>query len=772
MPRGDPQITSFAAGELSPLARGRVDVERYASACKSLVNFITTPQGPVVRRPGTQYLGTTYTAVKALLLSFVANTSDEFIIEITGTTARVWWAAGRKLVYDNAGTWNVTSTGSPATMATPWAAADLFDTDGTPLVKGVQVNDVMWLCHPRYFPWKITRIAQYKFTGAYMGDGVNAAVPFKDVDPNNAVTLQFSAATGAGVTATAGSATFSAADVGGWLYAERPKVDATKPWQTATASASGDVRSSSGRYYKAASAATPTGTVKPTHSIGQRSDGTVPWDWQDDGYGVAAITGFTDSTHVTVTIVRQMPDTCVSGTTTRWAKQAWNATDGYPVDVELFRERLCFVRSQTLWTSVAGDYENFQSLDGGVASPDMAVTATFGASRNDRAKWCKAIGGVLMIGTASSEFAVGPQSTADAFGPGNVKIDTASGYGCNGLKPVPVAESLMFVERGGRRVREARYSIDVDGIASRDLNVYADHIFTRGACCGLAHQRVPFGVLWSTTVGGQLKGLTLQSEQQVWGWHTHTLGGQGFGTGLTPAVRSLATVLGPDGVNDDLWLCVERRVNNLTTYFIEVMGTVRDHSLLGYIGVDDMTDVRDAQFLDAGVQVVTLAGATSIPSLSYLQNESVAAVIDGQYQTPKTITAGSLAITYPPDESCKAWVGFNVNADVVPVPLLGQSAVGTAQGKKSRVTHVTIRVINSNRALIGRPESGAQLDDVKFRKTGAAMSTATALVSGDYRQEFPYGSTEDEERPEVMVRVDQPFPMILAGIFPELQVNP
>lgn len=771
MPRYDPQIESFASGEISPLARGRVSVERYASACKSLVNFIATPQGPLVRRPGSQYLGSTYTSAKALLIPFVANTSDEFMLEITGTTARVWYGPGRRLVYDNAGTWNISSMGSPATMATPWAAADLFDTDSTPLVKGVQVNDVMWLCHPRYFPWKITRIAQYKFTGTYMGDGINAAVPFKDVNPNETVTMQASAATGV-VTITASAATFTAADVGGWLYLERPKGDTTKPWETNKASASGDVRSSSGRYYKAASAATPTGTVKPTHSFGQRSDGTVPWDYQDDGYGYVGITGFTDSTHVTAQVVRQLPDTVVSGTTTRWAKQAWNATDGFPVDVALFRERLAFVRSQTLWTSVAGDYENFQTQDGGVATPDMAVTATFGSTRNDRAKWCAAIGDVLMIGTASSEFTVAPQSTADAFGPGNVKVTTASGYGCNGLKPVPVAESLMFVERGGRRVREARYSIDVDGIASRDLNIFADHIFTRGACAGLAHQRVPFGVLWATTQGGQLKGLTLQSEQQVWAWHTHTLGGTGYGTGLTPAVRSLAAILGPDGVNDDLWLCVERTVNGLTAYYIEVIGSIQSHTLLGYIGMDDVTDVRDSQYLDCGVQKVVLTGAASITSLSHLNNETVAAVIDGQYQPPRQVTGFALPLTYAPDEDCKAWVGYNVNADVVPVPVVGQSAAGTSQGKKSKITHVTIRVINANRALIGRPEAGAQLDEVLFRKTGAAMSTATALVSGDYRQEFPYGSTEDEERPELMVRVDQPFPMTLAGIFPELITNP
>lgn len=772
MARGDPQIVSFASGEVSPFARGRIDTERYAAACKSLVNFIVTPQGPVVRRPGTQHLGTTYTAAKALLIPFVANTGNEFMLEIIGTTTRVWYGPGRQLVYDNAGTWNITSTGIPATLTTPWAAADLFDTDGTPRVQGVQINDVMWLCHPLYFPQKISRIAAYKFQVAGMGDGINASVPFKDVDPNNAVTMQASAATGVGVTLTAGSATFSAADVGSWFYLERPKIDATPPWETAKASASGDFRSSSGRYYTATSAATPTGTVRPTHSTGTRLDGLsgVPWDWTDDGYGVVAITGFTDSTHVTVTVIRRLPNTVVSGTTTRWAKQAWNATDGYPADVAQYRERLCFVRNQTLWTSVAGDYENFQFQDGGVQSADMAVTITFGASRNDRAKWCEPIGDVLMIGTASGEFSVGPQSTSEPFGPGNVAVRRASGYGCSGLKPVPVAQSLMFVERNGIRVREARYNIEVDGIASRDLNIYADHIFKRGGCCGLAHQRLPFGILWGITSRGQLKGFTYQAEQQVWAWHTHNLGGSGLGLNGLPAVKSIACISGPDGFADDLWMCVERRINGVTTYHIEVIGAWLSHSILSYVNVDDLTDVRDVQFLDDAVQKFVGAGATTITGLSHLNNESVAAVIDGQYQPAKMVTGFAIALTYAADEACRAWVGFNVNADVVPVPLVGQSEKGTAQGKKSRISHVTIRVQGANRALIGRPEAGAQLDEIKFRRTGAAMSTATALATGDYRQGFPYGSTEDHEQPELLVRIDQPFPMVLTGIFPELEV--
>jgi hypothetical protein len=581
--------------------------------------------------------------------------------------------------------------------------------------------------------------------------------------------MQASAATGF-VTVTASGAAFLPSDQFGWLYLERPKIDVTPPWETAKAVVLNDVRSSVGRYYGATNAAT-TGTVRPTHSLGTRIDGTggVNWEWHDDGYGYIAIENYISPTQVSGTAVRRLPNTVVSTATTRWAKQAWNVTDGYPAAIALYRERLCFGRGQTIWTSVAGDFENFQFQDGGQQTADMAITLTFGASRNDRIKWLAPLKGVLMTGTASSEFAIGPQSVSDPFGPTNVSAEPVGGNGCNGVQPIPIAESLIFAERGAKRVREARFNVEVDGLSSRDLNIFADHVFGRGTCCGFAHQRVPFGVLWTTTTGGQLKGFTFQSEQNVWAWHTHVLGGDGFGQNLKPAVRSLASIAGPDGMNDDVWLVVERDINGTMTYYVEVLGTPRDHSNLGFISIEDHTNVRDSAFLDCQVQKFLPLGSTTIAGLTHLVSESVAAVVDGEYRTPRTVS-GAGAITIPATtDVCRAWVGFLHNADCIPVPLIGAPVAGTAQGKKSRVSHVKVRVKDSLNFVAGKPDG--VLDRWLTRNQAASMSEATPLESGDFEVLYSAGSTEDAERPEVIVRQDQPFPLIILGIFPRLTVS-
>jgi hypothetical protein len=47
---------TFTAGEITPLLYDRTDKDWREKACKALKNFILLPQGPVIRRPGTQFI--------------------------------------------------------------------------------------------------------------------------------------------------------------------------------------------------------------------------------------------------------------------------------------------------------------------------------------------------------------------------------------------------------------------------------------------------------------------------------------------------------------------------------------------------------------------------------------------------------------------------------------------------------------------------------------------------------------------------------------------
>ena len=55
--RGNPIISSFNAGELSPALFGRVDLAKYFNGCELLENMIVRPHGEAFKRPGTEYIG-------------------------------------------------------------------------------------------------------------------------------------------------------------------------------------------------------------------------------------------------------------------------------------------------------------------------------------------------------------------------------------------------------------------------------------------------------------------------------------------------------------------------------------------------------------------------------------------------------------------------------------------------------------------------------------------------------------------------------------------
>ena len=50
--------SAFMSGELSPLIKGRVDIDQYYRGMQTAENVVIVPQGGLKRRPGTQHIDT------------------------------------------------------------------------------------------------------------------------------------------------------------------------------------------------------------------------------------------------------------------------------------------------------------------------------------------------------------------------------------------------------------------------------------------------------------------------------------------------------------------------------------------------------------------------------------------------------------------------------------------------------------------------------------------------------------------------------------------
>lgn len=82
MAKQSPLLRAFNAGVWSPLMEGRIDLDKYASSCRVMRNFLPTPQGAAVARNGTAYVvPAASNATTSALLPFQFSTIQSCILE-------------------------------------------------------------------------------------------------------------------------------------------------------------------------------------------------------------------------------------------------------------------------------------------------------------------------------------------------------------------------------------------------------------------------------------------------------------------------------------------------------------------------------------------------------------------------------------------------------------------------------------------------------------------------------------------------------------------
>lgn len=189
MPKVNKIQTSFNAGELSKQIHGRVDNPRYEQGLLYCQNYIPLVQGPLIRRPGTKYVGYVKDSTKLpVLIPFQFSNTQNYILEFGDKYVRFYQNEGQIVTSSNSflvtglyapyfqnaipglvrftairsastsggpqesilGT-SLISAGSILELTTPFAFADLKG------IKFSQKQDTLYLTHPNYYPTKLVR---------------------------------------------------------------------------------------------------------------------------------------------------------------------------------------------------------------------------------------------------------------------------------------------------------------------------------------------------------------------------------------------------------------------------------------------------------------------------------------------------------------------------------------------------------------------------------------------------------------------------------------
>lgn len=449
---------------------------------------------------------------------------------------------------------------------------------------------------------------------------------------------------------------------------------------------------------------------------------------------------YTGSGSVTAAAVMYNDGTPVASASYKWAKAAWNSSDGFPTHVTFFRERLTYARGNRMWMSVSGDYENFSKKDGDTVTADMSVDIQLVATEVNNTQWITP-SSQLIVGTVGAEFMVGEMSAADPFGPDNVKAAPQGNYGSASLPGIRVGDSVLFVQRAGRKVREIKYAFESDSYVSTDMTILADHI-TKTGISSWTFAQDPDSILWAARADGMLVSFTFNREQDVIGWSRHPLGGDGF-------VECVTSITSPAGDQDDVWMIVRRTINGVTKRYVEVL-TER---------YEEGGDIADYLYLDCGA---TYDGspATTISGLGHLEGETVSVLADGSTHPNRVVTGGEIELQRA---SSVVQIGLPYSRVLKTMRIEGGTQAGTAQGKNKRITSVTFRFIDTLGAKAGPSED--KMDTIQFRRGSYPMDSAPPVFSGDKKIPWPNGYDTDGY---IMLKQDQPLPITVVAIMPDM----
>jgi hypothetical protein len=703
---------SFNAGELSPQLKGRTDLEKYANGCDEMINFLPQVHGPAQKRPGTRFVKEVKDSSKFhRLISFEFSTEQAYILEFGENTLRFYADGGIVL-----------SSGVPYEISTP------YDSDDLAALDFAQSADVVYVAHPDYPPHKLSRFGPTNWTLTPVNFNWP---PFNDENTEN-LTLAPSAVTG-NITVTASANLFVAGDVGSYFKIAEILASKHDQWEPAKSVTTGNTRWYDGNLYEATTTGT-TGNRPPIHTEGTESDGAVTWQFLHDGGGYFQVTAFTSATQVSATVIKRLP---VASATKRWSEGAWSDRRGYPGSVTFYEDRLWFAgsrsRPQTLWASTSGDYENHQYG----TKDDDALNYTINTQDMNTIQWLSP-GKVLAVGTANGEFTLSATQISDPVTPTNVRIVPQTTFGAaDNVRPLKIGNVIIFLQRAKKKLREYVYNFETDSYVAANMNVLAEHI-TGPGLSDIAYQQEPYQIVWGACTCGTLIGMTYERQEDVVGWHRHTL--DGF-------VESVAVIPHWDGDQDVLFMVVRREIGGQTKRYVEYM--------------EKYYDDEESFYVDSGL---TYEGTpvTSLSGLSHLEGKEVAVLVDGAVHPNLTVTSGGITLQYA---GSVIHVGLPYTARLRTMPLEAGAADGVAMGKTMRVNNIVMRFDRTGPGVFYGPD-GTRLDELHPRRTTDLMDAPIPLFTGN-TPALPWPG-EYQQSPQLVVEHRLPTPCTLVALMPQL----
>lgn len=792
---------TFTGGEIAPGLQGRVDLQKYATGVNKCLNGIIHPQGGVSNRSGFRYIARPkYANKRCRLVGFEFSATQAYMIEIGDRYARFYFNSGQ-IAVTSAGGW-VTTTVYPVgtyvdfggtiyycivahtggvfatdLAAGNWVAQVIYEVPLPYLeadlseLKFTQSVDVLYITHPDYPPKTFTRhghtdwrLADFAFIrGPFMPENISATTL--------ASTVLYPGTSGTLIAST----NFFTADHVGSIW----EIEHDFPSQTLsgafTSNTSSTVLVGMGAW-RLITHGTWAGKITVEKSLNggsswvevrvftSSSDFNPNTFGTDDNDGAAAIyrvtmsgyvsgtcnydltldastvrgivkaTAYLGPTNLSVTVVQQVGATSA---VTSWSEGSWSNERGWPATVAFMEDRLAFGRTpaepQTVWFSKTGEYINFGVSDPLVDSDSISVSLP---SRKLNGVETIVPLGQLLVLTRSSEWSIGG-SNGEPISPTTINTKSHGFRGTNGIDVCVIGNRAVYVQPQGTVVRDIGFEFSSDSYTGDDISLISSHLFAGYEITELCYQQEPDSLIWAIRSDGQMLSATYVREQQVLAWSHHRTDG---------IFESVATIPG-DGF-DQLWVVVKRGADRFVELQSERMASDAP---------------EDQFFVDCGITYDDVP-ANVITGLDHLEGRAVSILADGIVVPRQVVTSGQ--ITLATDASI-VHVGLLYGFAVETLRLEREQRDGTLMGRKSRVSHVNVRVLNTRGGTLG-PNSDELYDIEPELKKLLTIEDPKALASGDIKHTI---ASDWDNGGRVFFLQNKPLPATILAFMPVLTVG-
>lgn len=423
-------------------------------------------------------------------------------------------------------------------------------------------------------------------------------------------------------------------------------------------------------------------------------------------------------------------------------ENVWSPTRGYQKSGVFFQGRLHYAgaksRPSSAYASRAGTVLNFNIGDGSDAD---AIDVTADTPEVGVPEFTNIhVGRHLQLFSTAAEFYV-PASEDEGLTPTNYVLRVASKHGSKkGVPVVEVAGATIFLQRGGKALREYLFSDTEQAYNAGNLSLLSSHLFDDPV--DMAHRKATSTqeadyILLPNTDGTLIVYNTLRSQEI----NAFSLC-ETEGDFLNVAVDF-----------DQMYFVVERNIDGQDERYIEVFDP----------------DLR----VDAGVKG---GAASSVTGLDHLEGETVDIILDGAIQPQQTVASGTVTFARASTTSYQVGLPFpdvkwnerqrlvaagktgrqaNIlvygddNADksagdgdqvwIRDMPVEPNLPDGTAIGKKKRVLGATVRLKDTtglwmNGGIISFQQFGSELLDQEIPEFSGDKTEDGLLGWDDFGQ--------------------------------------